>query len=148
MENILEKLGELELGNQRIGSRGQSNKAPTDKVRWYKLVGMDVSHDAPGHSDVPSIAVVVSSRKWPFISRYRASVRSQSSRFEMIDGLFKHVAPNEDEGMIRTIVDNKVCHTKYHDFYLCAKNGPIISCKNLCIRYPMCKSYDSLKRRL
>ncbi|KAK1426062.1 hypothetical protein QVD17_14730 [Tagetes erecta] len=25
-----------------------------------------------------------------------------------------------------TIVDNKVCHPKYHDFYLCAQNGPII----------------------
>ncbi|KAK9062304.1 hypothetical protein SSX86_019490 [Deinandra increscens subsp. villosa] len=170
------------------------------------IFGMDVSHGAPGRSDVPSIAAVVSSRNWPFISRYRASVRSQSSRVEMIDALFKPVAPNKDEGIIRellndfyhctpklkpnniiifrdgvsesqfnqvlnieleqimaackflddswepkfmvivaqkthhtkffqpnsnynvppgTIVDNKVCHPKYNDFYLCAQNGPI-----------------------
>ncbi|KAK1408579.1 hypothetical protein QVD17_40474 [Tagetes erecta] len=49
---------------------------------------------------------VVSSRKWLFISRYRASVRSQSSRVEMIHGLFKHVAPNEDEGMIRELLED------------------------------------------
>ncbi|KAL8193873.1 hypothetical protein R6Q57_026115 [Mikania cordata] len=38
------------------------------------IFGMDVSHGAPGRSDVPSIAAVVSSRNWPFVSRYRASV--------------------------------------------------------------------------
>ncbi|KAL8246612.1 hypothetical protein R6Q59_007828 [Mikania micrantha] len=74
------------------------------------IFGMDVSHGAPGRSDVPSIAAVVSSRNWPFVSRYRASVRSQSSRAEMIDGLFKPVAPNKDEGMIRELVE---------DFYQC-----------------------------
>ncbi|KAD7478368.1 hypothetical protein E3N88_01504 [Mikania micrantha] len=170
------------------------------------IFGMDVSHGSPGRSDVPSIAAVVSSRKWPLISCYRASVRSQSARVEMIDGLFKPISPQKDEGMIRelledfyqstakqkpehiiifrdgvsesqfnqvlnieleqimqackhldetwnpkfllivaqkthhtkffqpkseanvppgTIIDNKVCHPKSNDFYLCAQNGPI-----------------------
>ncbi|KAI3794616.1 hypothetical protein L1987_37248 [Smallanthus sonchifolius] len=170
------------------------------------IFGMDVSHGSPGRSDVPSIAAVVSSRKWPLISRYRASVRAQSARVEMIDALFKPVSPEKDEGMIRelledfyqstpklkpehiiifrdgvsesqfnqvlnmeleqimqackhlddtwnpkflvvvaqkthhtkffqpksdanvppgTIIDNKVCHPKNYDFYLCAQNGPI-----------------------
>nr|GEV54424.1 hypothetical protein [Tanacetum cinerariifolium] len=170
------------------------------------IFGMDVSHGSPGRSDVPSIAAVVSSRQWPLISRYRASVRAQSARVEMIDGLFKQEA-DKDEGMIRellddyytsttrqlkpqhiiifrdgvsesqfnkvlnieleqimqackfldetwdpkfmlilaqktqhpkffqqssdanvppgTIIDNRVCHPKNNDFYLCAQNGPI-----------------------
>ena len=44
---------------------------------------------------------VVSSRKWPSISRYRASVRAQSPKVEMIDNLFKKVSDTEDEGIMR-----------------------------------------------
>nr|XP_043632802.1 protein argonaute 4A-like [Erigeron canadensis] len=75
------------------------------------IFGMDVSHGAAGRSDVPSIAAVVSSRKWPCISRYRASVRTQSSRVEMIDDLFKPLPPTKedpkkDEGMIRELLED------------------------------------------
>lgn len=68
------------------------------------ILGMDVSHGSPGHSDVPSIAAVVSSRQWPLISRYRASVRTQSPKVEMIDNLFKPVSNTEDDGIIRELL--------------------------------------------
>ncbi|OMO92922.1 Argonaute/Dicer protein, PAZ [Corchorus olitorius] len=68
------------------------------------ILGMDVSHGSPGHSDVPSIAAVVSSRQWPSISRYRASVRTQSPKVEMIDSLFKRVSEKEDDGIIRELL--------------------------------------------
>ncbi|TVU22668.1 hypothetical protein EJB05_32383, partial [Eragrostis curvula] len=64
------------------------------------ILGMDVSHGSPGQSDVPSIAAVVSSRQWPLISKYRASVRAQSPKMEMIDSLFKPQG-TEDDGLIR-----------------------------------------------
>ena len=44
---------------------------------------------------------VVSSRQWPLISKYRASVRTQSPKVEMIDSLFKPVSDKEDEGIMR-----------------------------------------------
>lgn len=44
---------------------------------------------------------VVSSRQWPLISKYRAVVRTQSPKVEMIDNLFKPVSDKEDEGIIR-----------------------------------------------
>ncbi|KAK8581489.1 hypothetical protein V6N12_071710 [Hibiscus sabdariffa] len=150
------------------------------------IMGMDVSHGSPGQSDVPSIAAVVSSRQWPLISRYRAAVRTQSPKLEMIDSLFKP-SGKEDEGIMRealldfytssgkrkpdqiiifrdgvsesqfnqvlnkeldqvieknhhtkffqqgspdnvqpgTVIDNKVCHPKNNDFYLCAHAGMI-----------------------
>lgn len=47
------------------------------------------------------ILQVVSSRQWPLISRYRASVRTQSPKVEMIDSLFKRVSDTEDEGIMR-----------------------------------------------
>ncbi|XP_051145305.1 protein argonaute 4A-like [Andrographis paniculata] len=72
------------------------SKAPTI------IVGMDVSHGSPGQFDAPSIAAVVASRDWPLISRYRAEVRTQSSKLEMIDSLFKPVTDKLDDG---TFVD-------------------------------------------
>ncbi|KZV40466.1 Argonaute 4-like protein [Dorcoceras hygrometricum] len=142
------------------------------------ILGMDVSHGSPGQSDVPSIAAVVSSRQWPLISRYRACVRTQSPRLEMIDSLFKPVSDSVDDGIIRellldfytssgkrkpdqiiifrdgvsesqfnqvlnvelnqiiepnspdnvqpgTVIDNKICHPRNYDFYLCAQAGMI-----------------------
>ncbi|XP_071686025.1 protein argonaute 4-like isoform X2 [Rutidosis leptorrhynchoides] len=68
------------------------------------ILGMDVSHGQPGQSDVPSIAAVVSSRHYPLISRYRASVRTQSPKVEMIDSLFKKVSDTEDEGIMRELL--------------------------------------------
>ncbi|WJX30417.1 Protein argonaute 4A, variant 2 [Trifolium repens] len=64
------------------------------------IIGMDVSHGSPGQSDVPSIAAVVSSRYWPRISRYRAAVRTQSSKVEMITSLFK------DDGIISELLND------------------------------------------
>nr|VDD33029.1 unnamed protein product [Brassica oleracea] len=67
------------------------------------IVGMDVSHGSPGQSDIPSVAAVVGSREWPLISKYRACVRTQSRKVEMIDNLFKPVTDENgkpvDEGI-------------------------------------------------
>ncbi|PAN17712.1 hypothetical protein PAHAL_3G150900 [Panicum hallii] len=63
------------------------------------ILGMDVSHGHPGQ-DRPSIAAVVSSCQWPHISKYRASVHTQSARQEMMASLFKPRG-TEDDGLIR-----------------------------------------------
>lgn len=79
------------------------------------IIGMDISYGSPGRADVPSIAAhqEVSSRQWPLISRYRASVRTQSPKMEMIDSLYKKVSDTEDEGLFRELLD---------DFYLSSNN--------------------------
>ncbi|CAN6358861.1 unnamed protein product [Urochloa humidicola] len=64
------------------------------------ILGMDVSHGHPGQSDRPSIAAVVSSLHWPHISKYRASVHTQSPRLEMMSSLFKPRG-TEDDGLIK-----------------------------------------------
>ncbi|KNA14752.1 hypothetical protein SOVF_104810 isoform A [Spinacia oleracea] len=70
------------------------------------IFGMDVSHGSPGQSGVPSIAAVVSSRCWPSIYRYRASVRSQSPKVEMIDSLYKPLPGDKDGGIIRELLED------------------------------------------
>ncbi|KAJ4771652.1 Argonaute [Rhynchospora pubera] len=69
------------------------------------ILGLDVSHGSPGQSDHPSIAAVVSSRKWPLISKYRASVHAQSARLEMIDSLFKPKG-TDDFGIFRELLED------------------------------------------
>uniref|UniRef100_A0A803LZQ5 Argonaute 4 n=1 Tax=Chenopodium quinoa TaxID=63459 RepID=A0A803LZQ5_CHEQI len=68
------------------------------------ILGMDVSHGSPGQSGVPSIAAVVSSRPTS-IYKYRASVRSQSPKVEMIDSLYKPLPGGKDGGIIRELLE-------------------------------------------
>ncbi|KAL6009684.1 hypothetical protein ACLOJK_000113 [Asimina triloba] len=49
-------------------------------------------------------AKVVSSMQWPKLSHYRASVRTQSPKVEMIDSLFKPVSDKEDKGIIQELL--------------------------------------------
>lgn len=94
------KLGGLNslLGVEISPSIPIVSKAPT------LILGMDVSHGSPGQTDIPSIAAVVSSREWPLISKYRACVRTQGAKTEMIDNLFKKVSEKDDEGIIRELL--------------------------------------------
>ncbi|KAH0454153.1 hypothetical protein IEQ34_016077 [Dendrobium chrysotoxum] len=78
------------------------------------ILGMDVSHSSPGRSDVPSIAAVVSSRQWPLISKYRASVRTQSPKEEMIDSMFKLVSRADGKGTY----DEGILWEAFVDFYV------------------------------
>ncbi|TXG72818.1 hypothetical protein EZV62_001397 [Acer yangbiense] len=73
-----------------------SSHIPLIKDAPTLLLGMDVSHGSPA-----SIAAVVGSRCWLLISRYRASVRKQSSKMELIDALYKPLANGTDDGIIR-----------------------------------------------
>ncbi|KAL6580136.1 hypothetical protein OROMI_008160 [Orobanche minor] len=66
------------------------------------IVGMYVSHGR----DVPSIAAVVGSRRWPSISEYKATLRSQLPRSEMIETLFKPISATIDQGSFSELLYN------------------------------------------
>ncbi|XP_003598353.2 protein argonaute 4A [Medicago truncatula] len=68
------------------------------------VIGMDVSHGSQGQSEALSIAAVVSSRCWPQISRYKAVVRTQSSKVEIVQSLFKPVSDTKDDGIISELL--------------------------------------------
>ncbi|KAL6143953.1 hypothetical protein ACLB2K_054648 [Fragaria x ananassa] len=81
-----------------------SSCVPLIKDTPTMVLGMDVSHWSLGRSDIPSVAVVVGSRSWPLISRYRAAVRTQSPKLEMIDALYKPLANGKDDSIIRELL--------------------------------------------
>ncbi|XP_077241476.1 protein argonaute 4B-like [Tasmannia lanceolata] len=101
LTNVLLKINAKMGGLNTLLAVEQSPSMPLISKIPTIILGMDVSHGNPGQSDVPSIAAVVSSRQWPLISRYRATVRTQSPKVEMIDSLFKPISDEEDKGIIR-----------------------------------------------
>ncbi|KAF8403535.1 hypothetical protein HHK36_011639 [Tetracentron sinense] len=104
LTNVLLKINAKLGGMNSFLAVEQSPSIPLVSKMPTIILGMDVSHGSPGQSDVPSIAAVVSSRQWPLISRYRASVRTQSPKVEMIDSLFKPVSDTEDGGIVRELL--------------------------------------------
>ncbi|CAA7061179.1 unnamed protein product [Microthlaspi erraticum] len=89
------------------------------------IIGMDVSHGSPGQSDVPSIAAVVSSREWPLISKYRACVRTQSPKVELIDNLFNPVSgTTKDDGIMRELLnDFRSCSNRKPEHIIIFRDG-------------------------
>ncbi|PKI73285.1 protein argonaute 4-like isoform X2 [Punica granatum] len=104
LTNVLLKINAKLGGLNSFLTMEQSPSIPIVSKVPTLILGMDVSHGSPGQSDIPSIAAVVSSRQWPLISRYRATVRTQSPKVEMIDSLFKKASDTEDEGIIRELL--------------------------------------------
>ncbi|VAH60230.1 unnamed protein product [Triticum turgidum subsp. durum] len=65
------------------------------------LLQIEMSPSIPLVSKVPTLILgMVGSREWPLVSKYRASVRSQSPKLEMIDSLFKPQG-TDDDGLVR-----------------------------------------------
>ncbi|KAJ6756606.1 TRANSLATION INITIATION FACTOR 2C putative-RELATED [Salix purpurea] len=103
--NVLLKINAKLGGLNSLLAMEQSRNIPFVSKVPTIIFGMDVSHGSPGQSDIPSIAAVVSSRNWPLLSRYRASVRSQSPKVEMVDSLFKQTADKKDDsGIVRELL--------------------------------------------
>ncbi|CAH2070229.1 unnamed protein product [Thlaspi arvense] len=87
------------------------------------IIGMDVSHGSP-NSDEPSVSAVVSSREWPLISKYRAFVRTQSPKVEMIDNLFNRVSDKDDDGIMRELLfDFQTCSGRKPDHIIIFRDG-------------------------
>ncbi|KAJ0984406.1 hypothetical protein J5N97_002762 [Dioscorea zingiberensis] len=103
LSNILLKINSKLGGINSLLAVEHNNCIPLINNIPTMILGMDVSHGSPGQSGIPSIAAVVSSRNWPLISRYRASVRTQSPKLEMIDCLYQPLPDGHDGGVMREL---------------------------------------------
>ncbi|KAG4383991.1 hypothetical protein GLYMA_13G193200v4 [Glycine max] len=104
LTNVLLKINSKLGGINSLLAIEHSGHLPLIKDTPTMILGMDVSHNSLGRLDSPSIAAVVGSRHWPLISRYRASVRMQASKVEMIDALYKPLENGSDDGIIRELL--------------------------------------------
>ncbi|XP_057954580.1 protein argonaute 16 isoform X2 [Malania oleifera] len=104
LTNVLLKINSKLGGINSLLAIERPTCIPLMKDTPTMILGMDVSHGSPGQSDIPSIAAVVGSLSWPLISRYKASVRTQSPKKEMIDCLYRPLANGNDDGIIRELL--------------------------------------------
>ncbi|KAG8480778.1 hypothetical protein CXB51_025444 [Gossypium anomalum] len=117
---------------------GQTPSIPVVSKVPTIILGMGALFGFSERSDMPSIAAMVSSRRWPLISSYGASGRTQdglaslnSIKFDQVieaslarSGTLKIVG-SLDNVLHGTVIDNKVCHLKNNDFYLGTYAGMI-----------------------
>ncbi|KAL8130712.1 hypothetical protein V2J09_019867 [Rumex salicifolius] len=104
LSNVLLKINAKLGGTNSLLAIEEASCIPHIKDVPTLILGMDVSHGPAGQSDVPSVAAVVGSLYWPSISKYRAAVRTQVSRVEMIDSLFKLLPDGKDDGIMRELL--------------------------------------------
>lgn len=104
LTNVLLKINAKLGGTNSLLAMEHTSHLPLIKDTPTIILGMDVSHGSPGQSDTPSIAAVVGSLYWPLISKYRAVVRSQSPRLEIIESLYKPLPNGQDEGIMRELL--------------------------------------------
>ncbi|WOK92632.1 protein argonaute 16-like [Canna indica] len=109
LTNVLLKINAKLGGINSVLALECTRSIPLYNHKPTMIFGMDVCHGSP-NSAFPSIAAVVGSRYWPSISRYSASVRTQSPKLEMIDSLYVPMENGEDDGIIRDLLLD-FCHT-------------------------------------
>ncbi|PPS16127.1 hypothetical protein GOBAR_AA04449 [Gossypium barbadense] len=110
--NIIGQLGQLLIeGLEKRKSPVVNTKDDNEVIVYssnFTPIGVQTQLDAhPREIPVTTkpqqhqATAVFSFMKWPLISSYRASGRTQSLKLEMIDSLFKPVSDKVDEGIVR-----------------------------------------------
>ncbi|KAK5794078.1 hypothetical protein PVK06_035272 [Gossypium arboreum] len=80
---------------------GQTPSIPIVSKVPTIILEMDALFGFPEQSDVPSTAAMVSSRRWPLISSYGASGRTQSLKLKMMILSSKPVSDKVDDGIMK-----------------------------------------------
>ncbi|CAL0304042.1 unnamed protein product [Lupinus luteus] len=83
------------------------------------ILGADVTHPQPGEDSSPSIAAVVGSIDWPWVTRYRGIVSAQSHREEIIQDLY-----NSYQDPKRGLVHGGMIRELLRAFYQSARVKP------------------------
>ncbi|XP_074358310.1 protein argonaute 16-like [Apium graveolens] len=106
LTNVLLKINSKLGGTNSLLAIEAAACIPVIKNTPTMILGLDIIHGSAGRLDAPSIAAVVGSHTWPLISRYRAAVRTQSSKAKMIESLFKPSSNGvDDDGIMRELLN-------------------------------------------
>ncbi|RDX94874.1 Protein argonaute 5, partial [Mucuna pruriens] len=89
LENVALKINVKVGGSNTVLNDAFARKIPHVSDKATIILGADVTHPQPGEDSTPSIAAVVASMDWPYVTRYRGVVSAQVSREEIIQDLYK-----------------------------------------------------------
>ncbi|CAK8576282.1 unnamed protein product [Lathyrus sativus] len=108
LENLALKINVKSGGRNTVLNDAFEKRIPLVTDMPTIIFGADVTHPQPGEDLSPSIAAVVASMDWPWVTKYRGIVSAQVHREEIIQDLFKiTVDPqkgNRPAGMIRELL--------------------------------------------
>ncbi|CAI8616294.1 unnamed protein product [Vicia faba] len=108
LENLSLKINVKSGGRNTVLNDAFEKRIPLVTDMPTIIFGADVTHPQPGEDSTPSIAAVVASMDWPWVTRYRGIVSAQIHREEIIQDLFKTtVHPQkgvQPAGMIRELI--------------------------------------------
>ncbi|PPR99831.1 hypothetical protein GOBAR_AA20837 [Gossypium barbadense] len=96
--------GKIGIRNYRLLSMltlGQTPSIPVVSKVPTIILGMGALFGFPEQSDMPSIAAMVSSKRWPLISGYGALGHTQSLKLKMINSFFKTISNKVDDGIMK-----------------------------------------------
>ncbi|XP_027910145.1 protein argonaute 5 [Vigna unguiculata] len=105
LENVALKINVKVGGTNTILNDAFANRIPHVSDVPTIIFGADVTHPQPGEDSSPSIAAVVASMDWPFVTRYKGVVSAQKHREEIIQDLFIQdpAGGNAHSGIIREL---------------------------------------------
>ncbi|RZB74928.1 Protein argonaute 5 isoform B [Glycine soja] len=88
LENVALKINVKVGGSNTVLNDAIARIIPRVSDRPTLILGADVTHPQPGEDSSPSIAAVVASMDWPYVTRYRGVVSAQTHREEIIQDLY------------------------------------------------------------
>ncbi|XP_045828871.1 protein argonaute 5 isoform X2 [Trifolium pratense] len=108
LENLALKINVKVGGRNTVLNDAFERRIPLVTDRPTIIFGADVTHPQPGEDSSPSIAAVVASMDWPWVTKYRGVYSAQSHREEIIQDLYKTVVHPQrgvvPSGMIRELI--------------------------------------------
>ncbi|WJX44066.1 argonaute 5 [Trifolium repens] len=108
LENLSLKINVKVGGRNTVLNDAFERRIPLVTDKPTIIFGADVTHPQPGEDSSPSIAAVVASMDWPWVTKYRGVFSAQSHREEIIQDLYKTVEHPQKgilhTGMIRELI--------------------------------------------
>ncbi|KAG4979910.1 hypothetical protein JHK82_033152 [Glycine max] len=113
--NMIDKVG----GSNTVLNDAIARIIPRVSDRPTLILGADVTHPQPGEDSSPSIAAVVASMDWPYVTRYRGVVSAQTHREEIIQDLY-----NTCEDPVKGKVHSGIIRELLRAFHLSTNQKP------------------------
>ncbi|TKY67133.1 argonaute 5 [Spatholobus suberectus] len=119
LENVALKINVKVGGSNTVLNDAIMGRIPNVSDKPTLILGADVTHPQPGEDSSPSIAAVVASMDWPFVTRYRGIVSAQPHREEIIQDLYKSY-----QDPVKGIVHSGIIRDLLRAFYNSTQRKP------------------------
>lgn len=119
LENVALKINVKVGGSNTVLNDAFTRRIPHVSDLPTIILGADVTHPQPGEDYSPSIAAVVASMDWPYVTKYRGVVSAQTHREEIIQDLY-----NTHEDPVRGKTHSGIIRELLRAFRLSTKTKP------------------------